>query len=213
MWYDDALKEVGLWQYYKRKLLRKAPPRDYAIYPRSFWQHPALAQEKSLNYCFIGALMTDEETFAARQWMTEFIKSKFDENSYLQFTDRKTRSDYQSLGPFDFTAEKTGLVPKEVPRNKRNMFDENYFTVMAKSQFVLCPAGDAPWSMRFYESLMCKAIPVVETRDHTRRSAAEAELDYKVYLPHEEHVYREDWVEHNYEIFMRHHTFANRLKK
>ena len=30
-----------------------------------------------------------------------------------------------------------------------------YFETMTQSKFVLCPAGDAPWSFRFYETIMC----------------------------------------------------------
>jgi len=43
---------------------------------------------------------------------------------------------------------------------KENMY---YFEKMCQSKFILCPAGDEPWSFRFYETLMCKSIPIVES--------------------------------------------------
>jgi hypothetical protein len=43
-------------------------------------------------------------------------------------------------------------------------WDDKYANVLAHSQFVLCPSGDHVWSYRFFESLLCGAIPIVETR-------------------------------------------------
>lgn len=41
-------------------------------------------------------------------------------------------------------------------------WDEDYYNIMTQSQFVLCPPGDCVWSYRFYEAIMCGAIPIVE---------------------------------------------------
>lgn len=50
------------------------------------------------------------------------------------------------------------------------------------SKFVLCPGGDAPWSFRFYEVLMCKSIPIVESWHHTYRTKEESKINYKYLL-------------------------------
>ena len=85
--------------------------------------------------------------------------------------------------------------------------DKNYFDVMCKSKFCLCPAGDDLWSMRFYEALMCKCIPIVNNEKETYRSDPESKLGYKFYLTSDkEFIYREDWVEHNYNLFLKYHT-------
>ena len=64
--------------------------------------------------------------------------------------------------------------------------------------------------MRFYEALMCKCIPIVLKREETYRSREESELDYRYYLASDpEFIYREDWVEHNYALFMRYHTLQS----
>jgi len=210
-WYIDAIQECGEEIY--RKWVDSGQKIDYgyAIMPRSFWQNSALLATKDIDYCFIGAFSTDEKTHIARQWLLRFIEEKFDSKCYLQFTDRTTRAGYIEKGEYDHTLRRKGFVPKELPIEQRNWFDENYFTTMARSKFVLCPAGDAPWSMRFLEAIMCRALPVVESPEHTYRSEQEALLGYKFYLSNEQHEYRQDWVEHNYAIFLKHHTFSTKL--
>ena len=90
----------------------------------------------------------------------------------------------------------------------RNRFDENYFSVLSQSKFCLCPAGDAPFSMRFYEALMCRAIPIVDRTEVTYRSESESNINYKYYLSGEDsYQYRADWAQQNYDIFMQYHTF------
>lgn len=41
-------------------------------------------------------------------------------------------------------------------------WDEDYQSLLAHSQFVLCPNGDHVWSYRFFEAALCGAIPVIE---------------------------------------------------
>jgi hypothetical protein len=41
-------------------------------------------------------------------------------------------------------------------------WDEEYFRVLLRSRFVLCPNGDYVWSYRFFEAMLCGAIPIVE---------------------------------------------------
>ena len=54
---------------------------------------------------------------------------------------------------------------------------------------------------------MCKCIPIVNTVEETYRSKEESKLNYKYYLSSDkEFVYREDWVEHNHNIFLQYHT-------
>lgn len=111
------------------------------------------------------------------------------------------------MGNYDHTLSENGFVPREVSISKRNFFDKKYFDNLSQSKFCLCPGGDAIWSMRFYECLMCKCIPIVNIVKETYRSKEESKLDYKYYLSSDkEFVYREDWVEHNYKIFLQYHT-------
>lgn len=41
-------------------------------------------------------------------------------------------------------------------------WDANYYNILLNSKFTLCPSGDFTWSYRFFESILCGAIPVVE---------------------------------------------------
>jgi hypothetical protein len=42
-------------------------------------------------------------------------------------------------------------------------WDDEYFRLLATSEFVLCPSGDYIWTYRFFEAAMCGAIPIIET--------------------------------------------------
>jgi hypothetical protein len=41
-------------------------------------------------------------------------------------------------------------------------WDDEYFRTMSRAKFVLCPRGDFAWTYRFFEAIMCGAIPLVE---------------------------------------------------
>ncbi len=201
MWFVEAHKEAGCWT--------DGDPvnTDYALYPRRFYRTVAgFDHEKIFDYCFIGGFKTDDATQANRAWIIDFIQRHFTDESYLQFTDRRTKKDYVPMGRFDRTLLRTGFVPKEHLAEERNKFDDCYFETMARSRFTLCPAGDAFWSMRFYEALMCKSIPIVKNVNETFRSRRESELGYKFYLSTDRIKYRKDWVEQNYRIFLEYHT-------
>jgi hypothetical protein len=79
----------------------------------------------------------------------------------------------------------------------------DYFEKMCQSKFVLCPAGDAPWSFRFYEVLMCKSIPIVESWHHTYRTKEEAQINYKyiIFTDINEKINYDDYLNENTIIF------------
>ncbi|MCC8358459.1 exostosin domain-containing protein [Salinimicrobium sediminilitoris] len=41
-------------------------------------------------------------------------------------------------------------------------WDREYYDNLCQSQFVLCPSGDFIWTYRFFEAILCGAIPVIE---------------------------------------------------
>ena len=83
----------------------------------------------------------------------------------------------------------------------------DYLFYLCKSKFSLCPAGDMPWSVRFYESIMCKSIPIVKKESETYRTLQESLLDYKYYLYDDtEFEYRKDWADHNFQLFLKYHS-------
>ncbi len=41
-------------------------------------------------------------------------------------------------------------------------WDDDYYNFLLKSKFVLCPNGVYTWTYRFFETILCGAIPIVE---------------------------------------------------
>lgn len=200
LWQLEAYREIGI--------ENAVPDPQKVILPRRYYLAVrAFPHEKLHDFCFIGAYRVDPATMARRAWLMDFIKARFSARSYLQFTDKETKQDHVPMGPFDFTLLRSGFVPKEVPFEQRDYFDEHYYRVMCRSQFTLCPAGDVRWSMRFYEAIMCRSIPILRRRSH-HRSLREALRGYRFYTPSDRLVYRPEWVEHNYRIFLAHHTLS-----
>ena len=202
-WYREAYKEVS------GRNKKYIDTQAYAIYPKRFYKNIDFTLKKKYDFIFIGALFPElPSVFEPRKWILPFIDEKFNEKSYLQFTDKQTKKNYKTKGIFDHTLKKDGLVPRDIKvHSERNVFDKNYFDKMVQSKFCLCPAGDGMYSMRFYESLMCKCIPIVNIDNETYRSKEESELGYKYYLTSSpEFIYKEEWVEHNYNLFLKYHT-------
>jgi len=211
LWYQEACTEEGI----------QAEPVDesYTIYPRRFWESIDTEAEKTIDFCFIGSYRINKTAINARKWVIEFVEKHFNNDSYLQFTDGRTKKQYNPMGVYDHTLKEPGFFPKKLWYSSKkyreaniNKFDPHYFDIMSKSKFCLCPAGDAEWSMRFYESLLCKCIPIVLSQHHTYRSIYEQQLPYRFiqYTPDRvDYQYNTIDANHNYELFIRHHTFKH----
>ena len=203
MWYKEAHRELEI------DVGDNIDDR-YAIYPKRFYKTVAsFGADKRYNYCFIGAMHIDARTSQRRGWILDFVQKNFSEKSYLQFTDRNTKKDHVPMGVYDFTLQRNGFVPKEERTENKNYFDPFYFQTMCNSQFTLCPGGDENWSMRFYEALMCKSIPILLDRS-AFRTQEERTLDYQYYTVSDEIVYSEEMTRHNYELFLKYHTLEYR---
>lgn len=186
------------------------------LFPRSFLSNVLqLESEKCYDFNFRGTLYIDKKTFANRKWILDFTQKNFDSNSFFQVTDKNAgtrgfpffRKRHKVLGEFDQTFKMNGFVPKENPIEDRGFFEREYFEIMNKSRFTLCPAGDAPWSMRFFEAILSKSIPVLERKQHSGRNYMEYEISYKYYLKGEKDIrYRKDWADSNFEKFLQHQT-------
>jgi hypothetical protein len=180
---------------------------EYAIYPASYYESVAKMKViKTIDFCFIGGIRANKLQKRSREWIHPFINKHFGEKSYLKFTDET--AGYISKGSYDNTNKSASLIPRKMKDNNQAVgFDQLYFLTLKSSKFCLCPAGDAPWSMRFYEALMCKSIPIVHYKWESWKTEGESKLDYKYYLTTDkEFIYRADWAEHNYKIFMEFHT-------
>lgn len=75
-------------------------------------------------------------------------------------------------------------------------FDIEYFNEMKNFKFIFCPDGDFIWTYRFFETVMCGGIPIIENE-------AEIYQGFKYYKLGDnlsELQWRPDWVSHNIEI-------------
>lgn len=200
--HEQAYEEEGL----------PCPPVDERLspvkllHPRSFIEAvDDLPCEKVHDYCFMGTLYRPE-TFEHRRWILDFARERFTERSYLQLSE--SPPEHVRLGSFDHTGETDGVfVPKEAPWGReRAWFNPAYFAALRRSELALCPAGDRPWSMRFFEAIMCRAIPVVTDLRHVGRNDAERGIGYHVLLAHEAHAWDPELAEENYQLFLQHQT-------
>ena len=182
---DDAFIEAGNTE---KPGLSDRPP--FAIFANKYYNEiNSLDHTKIYDYCFIGAISS---AYNERTWVIDFAKKHFTSKSYYINTDINYNNDenYELLGSFDYSTKKFGFCPKHNTDNQSRriqyrIVQENlpYFQTMCQSKYVLCPAGDAPWSFRFYETLMCKSIPMVKSWHHTYRTVEEAAIKYKYILP------------------------------
>jgi hypothetical protein len=188
---------------------------NVCVYPATFIERVNhLGFEKTFDFNFRGALYSDKITEHNRQWVISFARKYFKSQSFFQATDKNAKRRgwllkrrHRSLGDFDFTFDLSGFVPREHPVSQRGYFDEDYFRILCRSRFTLCPAGDAPWSMRFYEAILSKSIPIVEKKEHIGRNSLEYAIGYKYYLADDEDLlFRSDWVEENFSAFVEHQT-------
>lgn len=187
--------------------IKKNVPQTYAIFPQSFYNNQ-MDEAKTIDFNFHGSIGQNEYQAINRAWVFDFISKYFTKDSF--FVNTILKENHIPIGVFDYS-DKFGSLTW-ITTKVRAIYDANYFSTLRKSKFCLCPAGDYPWSIRFYEALMCKAIPIVKYSWETWRSLEESKLDYKFYLVDDkEFIYREDWAEHNYALFMKYHTLDGNM--
>lgn len=201
---EEALLEKGL----DSNTASNSPP--YALFSKKYFNEiNNLKHDKIYDYCFIGSINSN---YQARIWVIDFAKKYFTCNSIFVNTDNDIN--WTSLGTFDYSQKNLGFCPKQMydSQSKKvqyRVIEENiyYFEKMCQSKFVLCPAGDAAWSFRFYEVIMCKSVPIVESWHHTNRTVEEANINYKylLYGTSNTDIVYDDYVNENIRIFEKYH--------
>ena len=199
----EALIEKGI-----NKASCPSPP--VATFSKKYYNELCeLNHNKIYDFCFIGSINSN---YKARKWVIDFAKKYFTDNSIFINTDNDPN--WVLLGSFDYSNKNLGYCPKNEPDNQSKkvqyrVVKDNleYFENMCKSKYCLCPAGDAPWTFRFYEILMCKSIPIVESWHHTYRTEQEANIPYKYILYQEinDDINYDDYINENTRIFENYH--------
>lgn len=153
--------------------------------------------------------------YKARNWVMDFVKENFTDVDLLKISD--VTKGYKQMGPYDKSVVGgfDSHHPSKTGTNGTNYFatfDGSYFEEMARSNCTLCPGGDRPWSMRFYEAIAAGSIPVVSSVRFDTGAVdmwALWEIPYKYYILEngDTPVFRQDWVDHNMELFIKYQTF------
>jgi hypothetical protein len=76
------------------------------------------------------------------------------------------------------------------------VWDDDYFNRMANSKFVLCPNGDFIWTYRFFEAIICGAIPIIENK----ADIYEGFKFYKMSDTIDKYIYDTDIVKYNFDL-------------
>lgn len=79
----------------------------------------------------------------------------------------------------------------------RDLFDIDFFDIMKKSKFSLCPQGyPYKWTYRFYEAILCKSIPILKQDD-----VIDDYFNYEFYIHNDkfDYDYSLDIINRNYE--------------
>jgi hypothetical protein len=127
------------------------------------------SDNREYRFSFAG-LITESRRDLIREWILRNFDSDLPDSitstnywwaSFLpgrikKFIPNKTTKIERRVGDLTFWSSNFGrLFPGK-------SWDEDYFKLLSRSQFVLCPKGDCVWSYRFYEAILCGAIPIVE---------------------------------------------------
>lgn len=136
-------------------------PLSIVEYCKSLW-----VEDRKYKFTFAG-LITQSRNELITNWIKNNITS---EKFNLPITDsfiNKKKSKILNFFNIDSTVNKTigDLIIWSSNRGRKfpiKAWDDEYFEVLGKSQFVLCPSGVCVWSYRFFEAILCGAIPIVE---------------------------------------------------
>lgn len=104
-----------------------------------------------------------------RAWVKNFLK-----NSLINFTDEGRKS-------------------------RKSFFDQKYYQTLCDSKFTLCPKGTFNWSYRFFESVICMSIPIVD-----KKHEDDTMNNFKFYYQDEidTHVYDKKICDYNYKLLL-----------
>ncbi len=149
------------------------------VFPKSFIQDiKKLNSYRNIDYFFAG-------TLNCKGTHRDFLKT-WDKPNSIILTPRENNFIHPNNDPTGYYGD--------------NFFNVDYFSQLARTKFAFAPAGCSyekekdffGWTYRFWEAVLAKAIPV------TNEPHKILHQGYKYYSLEDEHIYREDWVEHNF---------------
>lgn len=94
-----------------------------------------------------------------------------------------------NLSDGGYSQDKIDIVWSNTGRQMpQKSWDEAYYNELLNSGFVLCPDGDFIWTYRFFEAIICGAIPIIENMC----SHYEGYFFYDMKTPMDQLIYNRD---------------------
>lgn len=163
------------------------------------------------RYTFAG-LVTKNRKGVITEWVKRNTNGSPSKLTNADSTLYKVRKKvFQKLGIDDSIYQEIGdLVVWSSTRGRKypeKAWDDDYYRFLAQSEFVLCPSGNSVWSYRFFESILCGAIPIIE-------EMCPAYEGFKFHYMHEnakEFVWSEEIAEYNYRKCIEFNTIPHDL--
>jgi hypothetical protein len=90
---------------------------------------------------------------------------------------------------------------------KKYSFHQEYYVNMKAAKFGLSPVGDCPWSYRFFESVMCNAIPIIGDLEEDIFSN-----NFIHYRDSENKIFSMESCSNNKKYFLENHTLQGILR-
>lgn len=136
-------------------------PHVILQYCKSNW-----AAERDIQFAFAG-LVTAQRKKVIKSWLRNHLQETEVNKSIWRFEFICLRSKISCFSGFSYSIKSVINDVVFWSSNKGRKFpikawDDEYFKLMCHSKFVLCPNGDHIWSYRFFEAILCGAIPIVQ---------------------------------------------------
>ena len=180
------------------------------IFPHKIINRLILSWKKNkiYDFSFVG-IYTSSRKIIINDWLNNKFRSKNiidNKFSYLKnlVVEKTIKREYFDSSKILILSSKKG---RKFPKKS---WDNNYYNILLKSKFVLCPSGDFIWSYRFFESILCGAIPIVE--NHCK--AYDGFRYYTFNNNLNELIYNDEIINHNLDLCLKKITIpTNILKK
>lgn len=232
---DAAVHHIKEQHCCNNKIRKSKKTTPILVFPRSHVEaalyYSSRSLERNVDFNFVGRINSKQPMVVkARRWVIDFARTFFTNQSHFVDTTARKQLSYKEL---DLAWDKSlsnarSFLPMDfMSRHEEHQCamakcDHAYYENLAKSRFTLAPAGDMPWSQRFFEAIMAGSVPIVVDSAHTGRSFAERNLGYKYLLASEFKArveefravngpdtplpYCTDWAKHNRDVFIRRQT-------
>lgn len=161
---------------------------------------PLVFPRQMLAKCRGGWANTDMITFsgfktpqriaALKQWLKNTYDADVDLEKEAGYDDNNVKIVWSSNG-------------RQFPQKA---WDVPYYDELLSSGFVLCPDGDFIWTYRFFEAVICGAIPIIENMCELY----EGFYFYDMKTPREELIYRPEQAGNNFKLLMQKFTLPEK---